>query len=77
MSINDKRREDIGRADVLALAAGIGVPSRATERLIDDILDRSDSWIDALDELPFDRAVVRRLVRAIAYRRRRLAARAT
>ncbi|MBA3340106.1 MAG: HipA domain-containing protein [Geodermatophilaceae bacterium] len=77
MSVYGKRREDIGRADVLALAAGIGIPGRATERVIDDILDRSDSWIDTLDELPFDQAVLRRLVRAIGYRRRRLGARGT
>jgi len=76
LSVNGKRREDIGRTDVLALAAEIGVPGRATERLIDDILDRSDSWIEDLGELPYDQAVIRRLVRAIGYRRRRLGKRA-
>lgn len=65
LSVNGKRREDIGRADVLASAAAVGLPLRAAERVIDDIVGRSDGWIDALDGLPFAADATHRLSRAI------------
>lgn len=74
LQVNGKRREDIGRADFLALAGAVGLPRRAAERAIDDIVSRSDSWIGSVTELPFGGDVTRRLSRAIKYRRRRLTA---
>lgn len=73
LTINAKRDESIGRADLLALAAAIGLRARAGERAIDELLERCESWFQRLDELPFDARRIHDLRRAIAYRRQRLA----
>ena len=73
LTINARRDERIGRADLLAVAAAIGLRARAAERAIDELLERCESWFQRLDELPFDARRIRDLRRAIAYRRQRLA----
>lgn len=73
LSINGKHREDVGRTDLLSLAASVGLPERAAARVIDDVAERSQAWIDRLDQLPFDGRTIHRLRRAVTYRRDRLA----
>lgn len=75
LSVNGRRREDIGREDFIAVGAGAGLRARAVERSIDDIRDRVDLWIDGLESLPFDERRLHKLRRAIEYRRERLRAR--
>lgn len=72
LSVNGKLREDIGRSDYLALASASGVRERAAARVIDELLAALPSWLDRLDELPFDERRVHKLRRAIEYRARRL-----
>lgn len=72
LSVNGRRREDAGRADFVALAAGAGLPERAVTRMLDDLCDRVDLWIDDVSNLPFDAGILRKLRRAIEYRRGRL-----
>ena len=72
LTIDGKREENIGRASFLALGASAGLPARAVERLLADLLAASDSWIDRLDELPFDERRINKLGRAMRYRRDRL-----
>lgn len=72
LSVNGRRKEDIGRADFIALGSAVGVRARAVERALDELCDRVDRWIDDLGALPFDSRRVHKLRRAIEYRRRRL-----
>jgi len=73
LPLNGKRREDIGRPDFVALGAAVGVRAPAVERALDELTERVDAWIDELMEaLPFDPGVLRKLRRAIEYRRERL-----
>lgn len=72
LTLNAKRKEDIGRQDFVALGAAVGVRAPAVERVLDELCERVGLWIDELTELPFDPGVLRKLHRAIEYRRRRL-----
>jgi serine/threonine-protein kinase HipA len=75
LPILDKTDEPIGRADFVALGTGAGVPARATEKLLDDLVERVELWLPGLDALPFDARTIHKLRRAIEYRRDRLAKR--
>lgn len=72
LSIGGKDREDIGRADFLALGQRCRVPAKATARVLDELLAAMPSWLDRLGELPFDVRTVHELGRACAYRAARL-----
>jgi serine/threonine-protein kinase HipA len=73
LPLNEKSREDLGRADFLALGAAVGVRPAAVDRALDGLCEATDSWIDGVAQLPFDPGVLRKLRRAIEYRRGRLA----
>ena len=72
LSVGGENREDIGRADFVALGRAVGVRSRAVERALDEMCGRVEEWIDELTTLPFDEGRLRKLRRAIEYRRDRL-----
>jgi serine/threonine-protein kinase HipA len=72
LTVNGKGREDIGRADFVALGTAVGVRAPAVERTLDELCDSVDHWIDDLAALPFDDGQLRKLRRAIEYRRERL-----
>lgn len=72
LTLNGKTGDDIGRADFLTLGAGLGLPPRATVRVLDQLVDAAPLWLPRLDELPFDGRKVHKLRRAIAFRRDRL-----
>jgi serine/threonine-protein kinase HipA len=72
LTLNGRDRENIGRADFVALGEATGVRPRAVERALDELGERVDLWIDGIDELPFDGGVLRKLRRAVEYRRERL-----
>ncbi len=72
LTINGKSREDIGRADFMALGASLGLPRRATARAVDELLDAAPGWLTRLEELPFDARKVHKLRRAVSFRRDRL-----
>ena len=72
LPIEGKLDERIGRADFVALGSRVGVPAKATTRVLDDLLERVDTWIGELVDLPFDERTVHELRRAIRYRMRRL-----
>ena len=74
LSVNGKRREDIARSDLLALAAALRVPERAAAKVVDDVVARVDAWLPGLAELPFDPGVLTKWRRAIGYRARQLSA---
>ncbi|MCK6506743.1 HipA domain-containing protein [Myxococcota bacterium] len=74
ISVNGKTREDIGRADFLALGGTLGIPPRATARVLDALVDAAPRWLARLNELPFDRRRVHKLRCAITFRRERLGA---
>lgn len=73
MTINGKDREDIGRADFIALGEEVGVRRRAVESLLDALVMKLDPSAMRLEELPFDQRKVHKLRKAMAYRRGRLA----
>jgi serine/threonine-protein kinase HipA len=72
LTLNGKTKEDIGRADFVALGAGVGVRAPAVERALDELCDGVSLWIDDVAGLPFDSGLLRKLSRAIEYRRERL-----
>jgi serine/threonine-protein kinase HipA len=72
LPIAGKLDEHIGRDDFLVLGARVGMPERATNKMLDDLLDRLDSWLPEIEVLPFEDRVLRKLRRAIDYRRDRL-----
>lgn len=72
LTLNGKSREDIGRADFVALGEAVGVRTPAVERALDELCDSVDGWIDDLAALPFDAGLSQKLHRAIEYRRERL-----
>jgi serine/threonine-protein kinase HipA len=69
LTVNGKGREDIGRADFVTLGGAVGVRAPAVERALDELCDSVDHWIDDLAALPFDDGQLRKLRRAIEYRR--------
>ena len=72
LTLNGRDRDNIGRADFVALGEAAGVRPRAVEGALDELRARVDLWIDGIDELPFDGGVLRTLRRAVEYRRERL-----
>lgn len=72
LSLNGRTREDIGRADFLALGEATGVRPRAVERALDELCDKAELWMDDLETLPFDHPRIHKLRRAVEYRRKRL-----
>ena len=72
LNLNGKRKEDIGRADFVALGEAVGVRARAVERGLDEICRSVDRWVGGFESLPFDPGLLRKLRRAIEYRRDRL-----
>lgn len=72
LSIQGRSREDIRRADFVALGEQCGVPKKATERVLDDLIAAVPVWLDRLAELPFDARRVHKLAQACRYRVSRL-----
>lgn len=75
LTVNGKRREDIGRVDFLGLGQAVGVRAPAVTRVLDELRERVGLWLDEIDSLPFDEGILRKLRRAIEYRRDRLGGR--
>lgn len=69
------RTDGIGRRRWLALADHIGLRERAASSVLDHLTDHAASWIDRLDELPFDEGRIRALRRLARNRRDQLARR--
>lgn len=72
LSIGGKEREDIGRRDFLTLGAVCGVPPKAVERVLDELLEAMPDWLARLGELPFDDRTLHQMDKACRYRRKRL-----
>jgi serine/threonine-protein kinase HipA len=72
LSVNGKDRQDIGRKDMVALGTALGVATKATERVMDELLEALPRWLPELESLPFDPRKIHDLGRAIAYRAKRL-----
>lgn len=66
------RRSDVGARDVEALAAALGLPSKATHRVLRQATERVELWLPELDALPYDVARRRKLRRVVEQRRARL-----
>ncbi len=74
MSIAGRSGADFGASDFIELGQRLAVPERAVRRVLTDLTDRADLWLDELPALPFDRGKKAKLRRVIDHRRRRLAA---
>jgi len=75
LSIDGKLREDITRANLIALGTRVGLPARATERVLDEVVSAIRPRLDDLDPLPFHPHRIHKLRRAIAWRLDALSAR--
>ena len=72
LSIGGRSGGDFGADDFVGLGGRLGVPERAVRRVLADLRERVDSWLVALDDLPFDPGRITKLRRVVEYRRRRL-----
>jgi len=72
LSLGGRSGGDFGGADFVTLGSHLGVPERATRRVLTETADRVGLWIGDLDELPFDRGRIAKLRRVITYRQGRL-----
>lgn len=72
LPIGGKEREDIGRRDFLTLGAACGVPPKAVERVLDELLEAMPDWLARLGELPFDDRTLHQMEKACRYRQKRL-----
>lgn len=72
LTINGKRDERIGRADLLDLAGRLRLREKPATAIAEEVADAVDLWIGRLDSLPFDGRRLHDLDRAIRYRQRRL-----
>lgn len=77
LRIAGRVRDDIGRSHMLALASTVGLRERAATRVIDDLVARTPSWVERIDELPFGEHRLHKFRRAVADRRERLLPRRT
>ncbi|MGH8876089.1 MAG: type II toxin-antitoxin system HipA family toxin [Stackebrandtia sp.] len=75
LSIGGRRRENVTRTTFTDFGQRIGLNPRAIHRVIDDLVDRVELWINLLDTLPFTAQRIRKLKRVIQYRRTQLRAR--
>ncbi len=73
LSIEGRSTGDLGADDFVELGRGLGLPERATRKLLTEVIDGSRMWRDDLDRLPFDVRITRKLSRVIDYRLGRLA----
>lgn len=72
LSMGSRVGPDLTLADFVALGSVLGLPERAVRRAVAELVERCGVWLPDLDKLPFDFGVIRKLRRAIEYRRRLL-----
>lgn len=72
LSLGGRRSGDYGGRDFVALGSALGLPEKATRKLVEDQAERVDAWLPLLEELPFDPGKVHKLGRVVSYRRDRL-----
>jgi serine/threonine-protein kinase HipA len=68
LSVNGRSRQDIGKADFLALGEPLGLGARAVAPALDEHRERVDLWLPGLDTLPFDGRRTQRLRRRTSAR---------
>ncbi len=73
LPVNGRSREDVGRADLLALAASLRVPARSAEKVLDQVVAGMAGWMPRLDESGFAERTVTKWRRAVDYRLARVA----
>ncbi|GAA1536096.1 type II toxin-antitoxin system HipA family toxin [Nocardioides humi] len=72
LAVDGRTDARLGGEDFVALGTRLGVPERATRRMLDELTERADRWLGELDRLPFDAGRVRKLRRVIDHRRGQL-----
>lgn len=72
LSLGGRTSGDFGGQEFVALGTALGLPEKATRRLLDEQVERVDRWLPLLDDLPFDSGQVRKLQRVVTHRRDRL-----
>ena len=50
LALGGKEREDIGRADFVALGERCGVPAKATARVLNELVAAAPAWLERLGE---------------------------
>lgn len=72
LSIGGRPGADFGADDFARLGGKLGLPERATRRVLVELAERTDRWLPTLDQLPFDRGRLNKLRRVVGHRRGRL-----
>lgn len=73
LQLNGKSDQAIGRTDLVSAGEAAGVRARATERMLDRLVERITTVIDDLPQLPFDERTLHKLDRSMRYRLERIA----
>jgi serine/threonine-protein kinase HipA len=73
MTIDGRSTGDLGAQSFVDLGWGLGLPERATRKVLIEVIDGTRIWRDNLQQLPFDVGIIRKLGRVIDYRARSLA----
>jgi serine/threonine-protein kinase HipA len=63
LAIESTRSWQVSRKRFIALGEQLGLRPKATATMLDDLIARTEPWLDRLDELPFDTNALRRLRR--------------
>lgn len=72
LSVAGRTSSDLGGKDFRALAAAAALPDRAATKIIAEQVERVDSWLTLLDDLPFDGGRLTKLKRVVKHRQARL-----
>lgn len=69
MPIGGRRDAGLPASTFVEFGQSIGVPERASRKVLAEIADKVDLWLPDLDELPFGFGVIKKLRRVIERRR--------
>jgi serine/threonine-protein kinase HipA len=72
LPVAGRSRDDIGRSDLVALARHLGLPDRASGKVLDEVVDAVDGWLGLLEQSGFPQRTVHKWRRLAAHRRERL-----
>jgi serine/threonine-protein kinase HipA len=73
LSIGGRIGGDFAASDFVELGRRLKVPERAVRRLLSELAERADRWVNDLDKLPFNAGKLAKLRRVVKYRLQRVA----
>lgn len=72
MSIGGRRDAGLPAGSFVALGLTLGVPERATRKVVGSLVESADLWLTDVDQLPFSATTIRKFRRVVDQRRHTL-----